>query len=162
MTEGVFATADRSYYSIDSILIAQSIAEAHQAVAEVDVLDHDFGVGHREVIVGEIPEAFDAHADQTAAQLLGSAAGHAENGYFRLVLGAEVFQLVHMQDLDAIDLLAHLFGGVVEGSDQLVAVGVGGDEAALPKRPQPMRMVGSRSPLPNSRCSKMLSRFSTE
>ena len=75
MTEGVFATADRSYYSIDSILIAQSIAEAHQAVAEVDVLDHDFGVGHREVIVGEIPEALDAHADQTAAQLLGSAAG---------------------------------------------------------------------------------------
>ena len=110
MTEGVFATADRSYYSIDSILIAQSIAEAHQAVTEVDVLDHDFGVGHREVIVGEIPEALDAHADQTAAQLLGSAAGHAENGYFRLVLGAEVFQLVHMQDLDAIDLLAHLFG----------------------------------------------------
>ena len=80
--------------------------------------------------MGEIPEALDAHADQTAAQLLGSAAGHAENGYFRLVLGAEVFQLVHMQDLDAIDLLAHLFGGVVEGSDQLVAVGVGGDEAA--------------------------------
>ena len=76
MTEGVFATADRSYYSIDSILIAQSIAEAHQAVAEVDVLDHDFRVGHREVIVGEIPEALDAHADQTAAQLLGSAAGH--------------------------------------------------------------------------------------
>ena len=33
---------------------------------------------------------------------------------------------------------------------------------ALPRRPQPMRMVGRRSPLPNSRSSRMESRFSTE
>ena len=33
---------------------------------------------------------------------------------------------------------------------------------ALPRRPQPIRMVGRRSPLPNSRPSRMESRFSTE
>ena len=47
-----------------------------------------------------------------------------------VVLGAEGLQLVHMTDLDAVDLLAHLVLGHIKGGDQLVAVGVGGDEAA--------------------------------
>ena len=47
-----------------------------------------------------------------------------------MVLGAEGLQLVHMTDLDAVDLLAHLVLGHIKGGDQLVAVGVGGDEAA--------------------------------
>ena len=80
--------------------------------------------------MGEVPEAFDAKADQTAAQLFGTAAGHTENRHFGLVLGAEALQLVDVEDLDAVDLPAHFVRRVVEGGNELIAVGIGGDEPA--------------------------------
>ena len=46
-----------------------------------------------------------------------------------MVLGAEDLQLVHMTDLDAVDLLAHLVLGHIKGGDQLVAVGIAADKA---------------------------------
>ena len=96
----------------------------------MNIFYNDVGVIHGEVIVAEVPEAFDAQADQPAAQLFGTAAGHTENRHFGLVLGAETLQLVDVEDLDAVDLLAHFVRRVVEGGNELVAVGVGGDEAA--------------------------------
>ena len=98
-----------------SVLIAQAVAQAHQAVAQVDVLHHHIRVRNGQVVVGEIPEALDAQADQAAAQLLGTAAGQAENGHFGVMLGAERFQFVDVQDLHAADLLAHFVGGVIKG-----------------------------------------------
>ena len=96
----------------------------------MDVLHHHIRVRNGQVVVGEIPEALDAQADQAAAQLLGTAAGQAENGHFGVMLGAERFQLVDVQDLHAADFLAHFVGGVIKGSDQLVTIGVGGDKTA--------------------------------
>ena len=87
----------------------------------MDVFHHHLGVGDGQVVVGEVPEALDAQAHQTAAQLLGSAAGQAEDGHLWVVFGAELLQLVDVQNLDAADLLAHLLGGVVEGGDELVS-----------------------------------------
>ena len=104
-----------------SLLVAQAVAQAHQAVAQVNVLHYHIGVGNGEVVVGEVPEALDAQVHQTAADLLGTVAGHTEHGHLGVVLGAEDLQLVHMTDLDAVDLLAHLVLGHIKGGDELVS-----------------------------------------
>ena len=104
-----------------SLLVAQAVAQAHQAVAQVNVLHYHIGVGNGEVVVGEVPEALDAQVHQTAADLLGTVAGHTEHGHLGVVLGAEDLQLVHMTDLDAVDLLAHLVLGHIKGGGELVS-----------------------------------------
>ena len=89
----------------------------------MDVLHDDIGVGHRQVVVGEVPEALDPQRHQTATDLLCAAAGQTEDGHLGVMLGAERLQLINVEDLDAVDLLANLVGGVVEGGDELIAVG---------------------------------------
>ena len=80
--------------------------------------------------MGEVPEALDAQIHQPPADLLGTVAGDAEHGHLGVMLGAEGLQLVDVADLDAADLLAHFALGHIEGGDQTVAVGIGGDKAA--------------------------------
>ena len=41
----------------------------------MDVLHHHVGVGDRQIVVGEVPEALNAQSHQTAADLLCAAAG---------------------------------------------------------------------------------------
>ena len=67
----------------------------------MDVLHHHIGIRHREVIVGEVPEALDAQIHQTAADLFRTVAGHTEHCDLGVMLGTERLQLVDMADLDA-------------------------------------------------------------
>ena len=113
-----------------ALLVAQAVAQAHQAVAQVNVLHYHFGVGNGEVVVGEVPEALNAQVHQPSADLLCTIAGYAEHRHLGLVFLTEGFQLVNVTDADTADLLAHLVLGHVNGRDQLVAVGIGGDKAA--------------------------------
>ena len=111
-------------------LVAQAMAQAHQAVSQVDILDHDLRIWDRQIVVGEIPIALDAEIDEPSADLFRTAARYAEDGDFRVMLLAELLKLVDMKDLDAVDLFAYFVGRIVESSDELVTVGVGGDEPA--------------------------------
>lgn len=77
--------------------------------------------------------AFDVihqEADGSQADHKSNHTAHHENGHFGVMLGAERFQLVDVQDLHAADLFAHFVGGVIKGGDQLVTIGVGGDKTA--------------------------------
>ena len=85
----------------------------------MDVLHDDIGVGHRQVVVGEVPEALDPQRHQTATDLLCAAAGQTEDGHLGVMLGAERLQLIDVENLDAVDLLANLIGGVVEAAMSL-------------------------------------------
>ena len=96
----------------------------------MDVFHHHIGVRHRQVIVGEVPEALDAQIHQPSADLLCTIAGYTEHRHLGLVFLTEGFQLVNVPDADAADLLAYLVLGHVKGRDQLVAVGISGDKAA--------------------------------
>ena len=96
----------------------------------MDVFHHHIGVRHRQVIVGEVPEALNAQIHQPSADLLCTIAGYAEHRHLGLVFLTEGFQLVNVPDADTADLLAHLVFSHIKGSDQLVAVGIGSDKAA--------------------------------
>ena len=111
-------------------IIAQTVAQTHEAVAEVDVFHHGVGVGHRQIVVGKVPEPPDAQLHQPAADLLGPAAGEAQHRHLGVALAAEVLQAVQGTDGDAADGLAHQGGVDVKRGDQCKAIVVVGDKAA--------------------------------
>ena len=87
----------------------------------MDVLHHHIGIRHREVIVGEVPEALDAQIHQTAADLLGTVAGPhpfpAMVRDFQKIIGEEAKQ--QLQDwygIDHPDAICACVGGGCAGA----------------------------------------------
>ena len=90
----------------------------------------DFRVGHREIVVGEVPEALDAQSDQPPADLLCSGSGQTEHRHLGMMLLTLGVQLIYVQNGYAADGVADFVCRSVKGGDQFVAVGIGGNKTA--------------------------------
>ncbi len=88
-----------------------------------------FGVGDGKVIVTEVPEAFDAQIYKTAGHLFCTFTGQTKNRHNGFMAGAEVLKLVNVMDGNAVQILAHHILLGVKHSQQVVAIGVGGQKA---------------------------------
>lgn len=109
-------------------VVAQPIAKAHQAVAQVGIFHRYIGVRDGKIIMTEVPEAPDSQFHQPAGQLLCALAGQTENGHLRLVGCTEILQLVDVMNGDAVQILAHQILLHVKHGQQMIPVGIGGQK----------------------------------
>ena len=63
-----------------SVLVPQPVSQAHETIAQVYIFYQDFRVGHREIVVGEVPEALDAQSDQPP----GTMVRYSENNHYKV------------------------------------------------------------------------------
>ena len=66
------------------IMVAQPVAKAHQAVAQMDVFHCDLRINDRKIIVAEVPEALNTQPNQLVRKVHGALARHAQHGDHRL------------------------------------------------------------------------------
>ena len=85
----------------------------------MNVFHRKSGIMHADIVMAEIPEAFDAHCHQTADQIFRRHFRHAQNRNVRLFCLTELLQIIGMPDGDAFeDLTGIVFVPVEDAGDR--------------------------------------------